>query len=207
MFRAEFLKKFYCCFLLDNSCVYVRHGKGSGYPRHFFFHFKKKLNIWVNLIKNVVLVSGLQQSNLVTHLHIFRLPCWPRQQRIFLQCRRPRFSPWVWKIPWRREWPPTPVFLPEEFRGQRSLPGYSPCGRKESDMTEQLTHTSSSEISPNDKFHSSACPSWVWCVVKGVSHLSFHCNTIFREHTPQSERVGVSEGQLLAQWPWKTHLN
>ena len=128
MFRAEFLKKFYCCFLLDNSCVYVRHGKGSGYPRHFFFHFKKKLNIWVNLIKNVVLVSGLQQSNLVTHLHIFRLPCWPRQQRIFLQCRRPSFSPWVWKIPWRREWHPTPVFLPGKFHGQRSLVGLSSCG-------------------------------------------------------------------------------
>ena len=34
---------------------------------------------------------------------------------------------------------PTPVFLPEEFHGQRSLGGYSPFGRKESDMTEQLT--------------------------------------------------------------------
>ena len=44
-------------------------------------------------------------------------------------------DPWVGKIPWRREWLPTPVFLP----GQRSLVGYSPCGHKESDMTEQLT--------------------------------------------------------------------
>jgi len=31
---------------------------------------------------------------------------------------------WVRKIPWRREWQPTPVFLPEEFPGQRSLVGY-----------------------------------------------------------------------------------
>ena len=46
------------------------------------------------------------------------------------------FNPWVGKIPWRREWPPTPVFLPREFHGQRSLAGYSPWGRKESDMTE-----------------------------------------------------------------------
>ena len=34
---------------------------------------------------------------------------------------RPGFDPWVGKIPWRREWLPTPVFLPREFHGQRSL--------------------------------------------------------------------------------------
>ena len=44
-----------------------------------------------------------------------------------------------WKIPWRREWLPTPEFLPGEFHGQRSLVGYSSWGHKESDMTEQLT--------------------------------------------------------------------
>ena len=37
------------------------------------------------------------------------------------QGRRPRFDPWVGKIPWRREWQPTPVFFAEEFHGQRSL--------------------------------------------------------------------------------------
>ena len=36
----------------------------------------------------------------------------------------PKFIPWVWKIPWRREWLPTPVFLPGELHGQRSLVGY-----------------------------------------------------------------------------------
>ena len=133
-------------------------------------------------------------------------PWWHRWSRIHLQCKRCRFNPWVQKIPWRMEWLPTPVFLLGEFHGQRSLPDYSLWGHKESDMTEQLTHTSS-EISPNDKFHSSACPSWVWYVVKGVSGLLFHYNTIFREHTQQSERVCVSEGQSLAQWPWRTHLN
>ena len=45
----------------------------------------------------------------------------------------------VGKIPWRREWLPTPVFLPEESHGQRSLVGCSPWGCKESDMTERLT--------------------------------------------------------------------
>ena len=51
------------------------------------------------------------------------------------QSRRPRFNPWVGKIPWRRAWQPTPVFLPGESHGQRSLVGYSPWGGKESDMT------------------------------------------------------------------------
>ena len=43
---------------------------------------------------------------------------------------------WAGEIPWRRAWPPTPVFLPGEFHGQRSLAGDSPWGRKESDTTE-----------------------------------------------------------------------
>ena len=42
----------------------------------------------------------------------------------------------IGKIPWRREWLPTPVFLPREYHGQRSLGGYRPWGHKESDMTE-----------------------------------------------------------------------
>ena len=49
------------------------------------------------------------------------------------------FSPWVWKIPWRRAWQPTPVFLPGESHGERSLVGYSPWGCKESDVTEWLS--------------------------------------------------------------------
>ena len=48
------------------------------------------------------------------------------------------FDPQVGKIPWSRKWLSTPVFLPGEFHGQRSLAGCSP---QESDTTEQLTHT------------------------------------------------------------------
>ena len=68
-------------------------------------------------------------------------PWWLRQIRICLQRRRPGFDPWVRKISWRWEWLPTPVFLPGEFQWQRSLVGYSPWGRKESDTTEQIAHT------------------------------------------------------------------
>ena len=62
-----------------------------------------------------------------------------RWSRTHLQCRRPKFDPWIGKIPWRRRWKSTPVFLPEKSHGQRSLAGYSPWGHKESDTTEWLT--------------------------------------------------------------------
>ena len=49
---------------------------------------------------------------------------------------RLKFDPWVRKIPWRRTWQPTPVFLLGESNGQRSLEGYSSWGCKELDTTE-----------------------------------------------------------------------
>ena len=45
---------------------------------------------------------------------------------------------WVGKIPWRRTWQSTPALLPGKSHGRRSLIGYSPWGRKESDTTERL---------------------------------------------------------------------
>ena len=66
------------------------------------------------------------------------LPWWLRGYSIYLQCGGPGIDPWVGKIPWRRKWQPTPVFLPGESHGWKSLVGYSPWGRKESDTTEQI---------------------------------------------------------------------
>ena len=60
-------------------------------------------------------------------------------EELVCQCRRykrHRFDLWLRKIPWRRAWKPTLVFLPGEFHGQRSLAGYNPWGHTESDMTE-----------------------------------------------------------------------
>ena len=53
---------------------------------------------------------------------------------------RQGFDPWVRKIPCKRAWQPTPVFLPGESHGQKTLEGYSPWCYKESDMTKLLTH-------------------------------------------------------------------
>ena len=61
-------------------------------------------------------------------------PLWLSWQRICLQCGRPGFDPWVGKITWRRERLPTPVFWPGEVHEL-----YSPCGRKASDTTKQLS--------------------------------------------------------------------
>ena len=62
-------------------------------------------------------------------------------ERNCLPCRISGFSPWVGKIPQRREWQPTPVFLPRQLHGQRSLADYTLWGRKESDTPVPLTHT------------------------------------------------------------------
>ena len=62
-------------------------------------------------------------------------------QRICLQCRRPGFDPWVRKIPWRKKWQPTLVFLPGKSHRQRSLVGYSPWSHKELYTIERLHFT------------------------------------------------------------------
>jgi len=54
---------------------------------------------------------------------------------------RPGFDPWVGKIPWRRAWQLTPVFLPGESPWTEEPGGYSPSDHKESDTTEQLSTT------------------------------------------------------------------
>ena len=75
------------------------------------------------------------------------------------QCRRHRrrrreFDPWVGKIPWRREWQPTPIFFPGEFHEQRSLVGYSLrtwTRLKTRAHTHTHTHTLSLSLSLNER--------------------------------------------------------
>ena len=68
-------------------------------------------------------------ANAITH-------SWGKEGR---RCKRLRFNPQVGKIPCRRKWQPTPVFLPGKSLGQRNLTGHSPWGRKESEVTERLS--------------------------------------------------------------------
>ena len=78
-------------------------------------------------------------------LSIFSYAClpfvyllWGTVYLLCLQCGRHRFDPLAGKTLWRRKWPPTPVLLPGKSHRRRSLVGYSPRHRKESDMTEGL---------------------------------------------------------------------
>ena len=58
------------------------------------------------------------------------------------RCKRCGFDSWVRKIPWKREWLPTPVFLPKESHGPRSLVSYNPQGRRVGHDQSNLAHTS-----------------------------------------------------------------
>ena len=62
--------------------------------------------------------------------HPHRFPWWLSSKESACQFRRLRFNPWVRKVPWRRKWQPTPVFLPGKCHRERSLEGYSSCSHK-----------------------------------------------------------------------------
>ena len=71
------------------------------------------------------------------------LPRCASDKELTLQCRRLKrhwFNPWARKIPWRRTWQPTPVLLPGQSHGQRSLEGYSPYGGKKLKQLSVHTH-------------------------------------------------------------------
>ena len=87
------------------------------------------------------------------------------------------FNPWVRKIPWRRQWQPTPVFLPGKSHGLRSLVGYNPWGHKELDTTERL------------HFTTALYSSFFIGLKDGLSAISFPCTTLhltffFPNHSP-----------------------
>ena len=111
--------------------------------------------------------------------------------------RRLRFDPWVGKVPWRRKWQPTPVFLPGKSHGQKSLTGYGPWGRKESDITERLsTHRrkkaeTERENSLNCSLNLIACTNFFWLL-----HILWiwTCEWMFGAPLRASEGVHASEG-------------
>ena len=84
------------------------------------------------------------------------LPGWRSGRESVYWYRRHRVDSWVGKISRRRKWQPTPVFLPGESHGQKSLAGYSPWGRKESDTTERPNTTHRMDLSSIKNFSVSA---------------------------------------------------
>ena len=104
--------------LLDN--LYETYSRNSlhieGYLSIYIpIYLSVYLSLWINkYVWNISYRASLV-AQMVNNL--------PAMQEI-------RFDLWVRKIPWRREWQPTPVFLPGEFHGQRSLEGYSQWGHR-----------------------------------------------------------------------------
>ena len=96
------------------------------------------LGLWLRLSVIKDRLIRKMNRNVVT----CRLPRWRSGKKIHLPSRRWKrhwFDPLIRKIPWKRKWQPTPVFLLGKFHGHRSLAGYSPQGHKECDMTEWLS--------------------------------------------------------------------
>ena len=81
------------------------------------------------------------------------------------QCRRYRFNTWLRKIPRRRKWQPTPVFLPEKSHGQRSLVGYRQEGRAELDTTEVTWHILTGKAEDQQPWKSSSAFSGFYSVM------------------------------------------
>ena len=106
------------------------------------------VHILVLLCGKLLLISCLRSGKAETVFHtdywVLGFPGDAGGKEPACQCGRHErhgFDPWVGKIPWRRAWQPTPVFLPGEVHGQRSLAGYSPWGHKELDSTEATACT------------------------------------------------------------------
>ena len=107
------------------------------WPHSWWCYFQSLGFKEFSLLQNHPVFTSIQG----TFILITGLPKWPSIKESTCQCRRCWrcwFNPWVGKIPWRRKWQPTPVFLPRKSHGQKSLVGYSPWCHKQLDITEWL---------------------------------------------------------------------
>ena len=123
---------------------------------------------------------------------MYGFPWWLSGKEFTYQCRRHAFNPWVRKIPWRRKWQPTPVFLPGKSHGQRSLAGCSPWDH------ERVGHNSVS------KQQTSSFPKW-----KG---RTFQVAQWLRLCLPNAGGLGSIPGQgtrscMLQLKTWCNHLS
>ena len=120
----------------------VTFGKWSD-PSHPFMDFSIGNNVSVKRFINSRVREGISTA------------FWQfRWQRTCLQCRKPGIDTLIRKIPWRRIWLATPLFLPGDFHGQMNLAVYSPWRCKESDTSDGLSTLLSNVYTVSNKYHS-----------------------------------------------------
>ena len=113
------------------QCVHRRVTGSSGCNVHVDgFTFISSLGSGINLPNKRCLIAKYELGSFPAGTSGKEPACQCRR------CKRRGFDLWVGKIPLRRSWQPTPVFLPGKPHGQRSLVGYRPWGWKELDKTE-----------------------------------------------------------------------
>ena len=115
---------------------------------HSFWHLltllaqlSAQLRLWFSWLLGSDSISACMHST-VLRVCLLGFPGGTKGKEPNCQCRRHKshlLDPWVWKIPWRRAWQPTSVFLPGESHGQEEPGGDSLWGHKELDMIEQIT--------------------------------------------------------------------
>ena len=133
---------------------------------------------------------------------------WLSGKELACHCRRSKFDPWVGKISWRRAWQPTPVFLPGESHGQRSLVGYTIHGsRKELDTTEWWrTHSTLLFSSTQVPISESLLPQWLWAAreTPQTNHLpERRCKNLFPGLSPGiSHKINASVGIRSSESDW-----
>ena len=140
--------------------IFHCRGAGSAGPQHVGLQFPNEglnlcpliLNHWTTrevpglaiLMSRLFLVKNYTEYTKRAPLRLRRyilggFPGGTSGKESICQWRRHGFNSWVGKIPWRRAWQPTPVFLSGESQGKRSLMGSSPQGHKEQGRKESDT--------------------------------------------------------------------
>ena len=135
------LKSFQClCIIIKNKLPVIGFtGEGNGNPLQYScLENSMDRGAWQATVhgvaKNQAWLSNYHSIGFTSEEPACQ---WSRHKRC-------GFDPWVRKIPWRKKWQPTPVFLPGESHGERSLAGYSPWGHKELDTTKMTAVTAKS---------------------------------------------------------------
>ena len=149
------------------------------------------------------------------------LPRWLSNKESTCQCKRRRFDPWVRKIPWRRRWQPTAIFLPGKSHRQRSLAGYSPQGHWR--VRHHLATEQQEQLLNWDDLHSWKGPNPFVTMfprrsvrgvltVTGPPHsckLGCSCLENGTQQLSRAEYIGLSSSCLhtwILGWPFRHHL-